>query len=335
MMKRVTESFVIDLNPESLYSEMSNHLFYLINRSIFYTEPKEMFFGEVEEKYPFPYEIAKVATAAIGEKINRQIDSTEIDYLTLYFEMALRGSTIKKKLNVAVISNTGLGTIRLIRRQIDSVVGEGTSFTQFTEENYMDEDLSDYFVIFTTIPLKNAPKGVPVIRISNILSEQWLSNELEKVINTNPHLINETLYGMRSLNEEKDYLENLEILMEPMEKEGIITEEFKKRIIKREEKQKTIFDNGIAFPHEINPNSEKISLMLGVFTEDYIVDYQEVKAIFLLAVPDNLTLKSENKILELYDLIFRLANDNTFKKDIAAINNRSEAVEYLEDRRLL
>lgn len=334
MMERINESFVIDLNEETLYSEMSNHLFYLINRSIFYTAPKEMFFGEVEEKYPFPFEIAKVAASSIGKKINRQIHSIEIDYLTLYFEMALRGSALQRDLNVAIISNTGRGTARLIRRQIDSVVGEGTKFTQFTEEDYSNADLTDYFVIFTTVPLKNPPKGVPIIRISNILSEQWLSNELEKVITTNPNLIKETLNDIYPLDVEKNYHENIIGMMDKLHNDGLIDREFKSRIIRREEKQKTIYGNGIAFPHEVNPDSHHIILALGVFMEEYEANNEEVKIVFLLAVPENLTMNNEAKLLELYDLIFRLANDINFKKDLSSITSRIEVIEYLEDRRL-
>lgn len=334
MIDWVEESFVIDLNKEYLYSEMSNHLFYLINRSIFYTPPKEMFFGEIEKKYPFSFEIAKVAATSIGNEINRTVDSTEVDYLTLYFEMALRSSTMQKKLNVAVISNSGHSTASLIRRQIDSVVGEGTNFTEFTEENYLEADLTKFFVIFTTIPIQDSPKAVPVIRLSNILNEQWLINELEKVISTNPNLINSVLHDVYTLDGANDYQTNMKNMMNKMQEDGLIGQKFINRISKREEKQKTIFNNKIAFPHEINPDSQDIVLTLGVFDEEYKVENKFIRVIFLLAVPEDLTANNESKLLELYDLIFRLAKDINFTKDFSSITNRTEVIEYLESRRL-
>lgn len=334
MVQNIESSFVIDLNWKKLYTEISNHLFYLLNRAVFYISPKEMFFGEVEEKYPFSYQIATVAAEAVGNKINRSIDSIEIDYLTLYFEMGLRSRSSQTSLNVAIISNTGHGTVNLIQKQIDSVLGEGTSFTRFTEVNYLEADLSNFFVIFTTIPLKNPPSSVPVIRISNILSEQWLSKELEKVISTNPNLINQVLDEIYLLDETKDYLSNLGAMMKSMQEKGLIGDTFKNRIIKREEKQTTIFNNGVAFPHEVNPEMGQIILSIGIFNERYEVENREIKVVFLLAVPEKLTPDNELKLLELYDLIFRLASDSSFKKEMSFIHNRSEFIEYLEDRRL-
>ena len=44
---------------------------------------------------------------------------------------------------------------------------------------------NDFFVIFTTIPLQSVPDTVPIIRIANIFSDQWLSDQLQKVKTTN------------------------------------------------------------------------------------------------------------------------------------------------------
>lgn len=334
MIQSIEESFVIDLKKEYLYAEMSNHLFYLVNRAIFYISPREMFFGEVEKKYPFSFQLAKVATRAIGDKINRLVDSTEIDYLTLYFEMAFRSRSSRTNLNVAIISNTGHGTANLIQKQIESVIGESTQFTMLTEVNYLDADLSEFFVVFTTIPIQDPPNSVPIIRISNILSEQWLSNELEKVIPTNLNLIDTSLHEIYFLDENKSYLDNLAIMMTHMKEQETIDEEFIRRINVRENRNMTIFNNGIAFPHEVNPINNQIILAIGIFDDELIVDEREIKVVFLLAVPDDLTPENELQLLGLYDLVFRLASDKSFKKDLSSINNRTEFIQYLEDRRL-
>jgi len=334
MVKKVEESFVIELNRKLLYSKISNHLFHLINRSIFDVAPQEIFYGEVEKKYPFSFEIAKVSASSIESDINREIDLIEVNYLTLYFEMVLRDTWDSMNMNVAIISDAGIGATNIIQRQIDSVIGKGTQFTHFSESNYLEAELSEFFVIFTAVPLKNPPKAVPIIRISNILSDQWLSKELEKVIVTNPNLINSTLTDVYTLDHNKDYMTNLLFLIDQLQDEKLVDEEFKQRIIKREEKQLTVFDNGIAFPHEVNPGSERITLNVGIFEEEYIINHEHINMMLLLAVPDNLTESNEQKLMELYDLIFRLSNDHNFKQDISSINNRIDFIEYLENRRL-
>lgn len=334
MVESIEASFVIELDRNFLYSEMSNHLNHLINRSIFHIPPNEIFFGEVEKKYPFSFEVAKVAADSIESDINCVINSTEVDYLTLYFEMALRSKTEPANLNVAIISNAGQGAVNIIQRQIDSIIGNDTQFTHFTETSYLEADLTKYFVIFTSIPLKNTPEAVPVIRISNILSNQWLNEELEKVIATNPNLINSTLYDVYNLDDSKDYITNLLFIIDQLQQQGLVNEEFKQRIIKREKKQLTIFDNGIAFPHEVNPKSDHITFALGVFDTEYVVNDDEINLMIVVAVPENLTPDNEQKLIELYDLIFRLTGDRHFKEDIASIRSKEEFIEYLENRRL-
>lgn len=334
MVERIEDSFVIDIDRDTLFDEIANHLYHLINRTIFHVRPREMFFGEVEEEYPFSYEVAKVAVSSIENDIHHRIDSTEIDFLTLYFEMALRDTKSSRSLNIAIISNSGLGTTNIIRRQIESVVGMGTRFTHFTEVEYLEEDLTDFFVVFTSIPIENPPVGVPIIRLSNILSDQWLSEELGKVISTNPKLIQSTLYDVYKLNSNKNYIDNVLFLVEELERAELVNKEFKQRIIDREKTQLTVFDNGIAFPHEVNPESDQIFMAVGIFNEDYRINDKEINLIILLAVPENLIESNEQNLIELYDLIFRLANDYPFREDIRSIESKTDFIEYIENRRL-
>lgn len=334
MLDRIRQAFMLDINREFLYSEMSIHLLYLINRSIYHVKPNEMFFGELERKYPFSYEVAKVAAQSISSDIKRKIYTAEIDYLTLYFEMTLRRTKQELSLNVAIISNTGHGTANIIRRQIERIVGDDTNFTQFSEDNYHEADLTQFFVIFTTIPLQEVPEAVPIIRIANIFSDQWLSDQLQKVKATNTKLIDSMLFDLYHLDTQQDYLWNLNVMIEGLQQEGIVDEAFKDRIIQREQNQATTFDNGIAFPHAINSQSQQITLTIGVCSQDYLVENERVNLIILLAVPEQLTKENETKLFELYDIIFRMANESNFKEDLYEMFEKSDFIEYIEKRRL-
>ena len=334
MLDRIQQSFMVDIDRQFLYTEMSIHLLYLINRSVFRIKPNEMFFGEIEKKYPFSYEIAKVAASSIEKDIDRHIYLTEVDYLTLYFEMTLRRTTHRQSLNVAIISNTGHGTANIIRRQIERVVGDGTKFTQFSEDNYLNADLTQFFVIFTTIPLQQTPDAVPVIRIANIFSDQWLNEQLQKVKATNSKLINSMLFELYHLDPVQDYITKLLFMIEELQSVGLVDEEFKERILQREGKQATVFDNGIAFPHAINTKSDKITLILGVCGPDYQVNGEDVNLIILLAVPKVLSDENETKLFELYDVIFRMATEVNFKEEICQLEDKAAFIDYIENRRL-
>lgn len=248
--------------------------------------------------------------------------------------MTLRRTKQELSLNVAIISNTGHGTANIIRRQIERIVGDDTNFTQFSEDNYHEADLTQFFVIFTTIPLQEVPEAVPIIRIANIFSDQWLSDQLQKVKATNTKLIDSMLFDLYHLDTQQDYLWNLNVMIEGLQQEGIVDEAFKDRIIQREQNQATTFDNGIAFPHAINSQSQQITLTIGVCSQDYLVENERVNLIILLAVPEQLTKENETKLFELYDIIFRMANESNFKEDLYEMFEKSDFIEYIEKRRL-
>lgn len=248
--------------------------------------------------------------------------------------MTLRRTKKDLSLNVAIISNTGHGTANIIRNQIERIVGDDTNFTQFSEDSYLHADLNDFFVVFTTIPLQSVPDTVPIIRIANIFSDQWLSDQLQKVKATNTKLIDSMLFELYHLDTNFDYLWNLNFMIDELLEGEIVDNQFKKRILDREANQATIFDNGIAFPHAINKKSPNITLTIGVCSNNYVVNEEVVNLIILLAVPESLTSDNETKLFELYDIIFRMANESNFKQDIYKMFEKSDFIEYIEKRRL-
>lgn len=90
MMMRIRRLDLIDLDESCLYQEMKQHLSLLINRVIFRYRLTDLFYGEIEKKYPFSYQIASECIQALEAILQHKISKVEISYLTLYLELAFR-----------------------------------------------------------------------------------------------------------------------------------------------------------------------------------------------------------------------------------------------------
>ncbi|MGT2910138.1 BglG family transcription antiterminator [Streptococcus cameli] len=335
MVHRVKETLNVHFDEERLYVEMHNHLKFLVNRLIFHVQTNDIFHGEIKQKYPLAFEMAKVASRKLESYFNYQLELSEISYLALYFEMILRESEQETELQqrkIAVVCTTGRGTANMICRQLSRVLGQDIEITQYSEEQFNPEKDDDYFAIFTTIPLKLGHLKSPVIHLTNLFDDQWLQTEWQKVHRyhqKNLETIELRFMWLPKMDGYEDYLIEM---ASSLEKEGLVDQGFSQRMIDREAKQSTVFGNGIGFPHTINKMDQKTVLMLGVLEEVDQSQGQPLELIFLVAIPHQVESKMETELLELYDDIFRIASDETLKSDIRQIQTESEWMAFTKEK---
>lgn len=122
----------------------------------------------------------KLEWKKIEELVGRAASEAETSYLAVYFELMMRKDQNKEK-EIAIVCNTGKGTAALMKQQITQVLGNNINLKTYTEEEYQQTNLSNYFAVFTTVPLKNVDKKVPLIRITNLFNNEWLHSEWERV----------------------------------------------------------------------------------------------------------------------------------------------------------
>ena len=118
-------------------------------------------------------------------------------------------------------------------------------------------------------------------------------------------------------------------------KEHIVDECFLERIRQREEKHATIFDSEIGFPHAINDQTDKIVLSIGVFKRKLVTPEGNIKLIFLLGIPSELTGKNEQDLLRIYDELFSIAGNADFREEISARENLLALKEWLYQKELI
>lgn len=331
MMEEVKNNFITDLDNDELFDLLNYHLMFMLNRVIFHVELVDLFMDDIQVKYPFSYELAKVAMSVLETTLLLPINPVEISYLTLYFEMVL---TKKKELvgnrQVAIVCSSGRGTAALIKRQLREVLGPDIDLIQYSETDYLDKDMRHYMAIFSTLPLE--PKdNIPVIQITNLFDNQLLLKEWQQI--DEQVLLNHELieFSFSILDEKKSYLVNVKEMIKGLIEEGKLSATFLPLWEEREKRQTTIFDQGIGFPHTINQGGTKIVLNLGVFKQIRQEESQTVQLVFLVGIPEHVTDTVEKLLMRVYDLIFSLGQNELAKATVSQLNNRQEVLDFFSE----
>ncbi|MGT2833486.1 BglG family transcription antiterminator [Streptococcus halotolerans] len=337
MMERINDSFDLEINTEKLFRDLHTHLKFLLNRLRFYCQTSDLFQGEIKNKYPLAYQLARKAGTVLEELFQNELESSEISYLALYFEMELREANtvhLTQKRQIAVVCTTGRGTATMINHQLRRVLGNEIVIDQYSEENFKPNQAEHYSAIFTTIPLKFQHISTPVIQITNLFNDQWLRNQWEQVNQWEQKSFQSTQFQFIRLSPKEYYFDYLIEMADKLVKETPIDSTFTHKIITREKKQSTIFGNNIAFPHATH-SKQQIILMVGVLEETYITSSESVDFIFMLAIPEKSTQKIETELLALYDDIFRIANDTELKSNLKQIETDEDFSIFIQNKGVL
>ena len=335
MVQKVKETLLVTFNEESLYVEMHRHLKFLLHRLIFHVQANDIFHGDIPNKYPLAFEMAKVAGQELQQSFGYQLAISELSYLALYFEMALREEESEKQLRtrkIAVVCTTGRGTANMICRQLRRVLGQEISISQYSEEEFNPLEDDDYFAIFTTIPLKLTGLKSPVVHLTNLFDDQWLQDEWKRVNRYHQKNLETITLKFIRLSDEASYQAYLEKMVASLEKEGLVDSQFLNRTLDRELQQSTIFGNGIGFPHTINQKEGQTILMLAVLDPIHQEGAEQVEFIFLVAIPQQVEGQMEAELLELYDDIFRIASDASLKGDLKKVMTEAEFLAFTRSK---
>ncbi len=335
MVQRVKETLLVTFNEESLYVEMHRHLKFLLHRLIFHVQANDIFHGDIPNKYPLAFEMAKVAGQELQRSFGYQLAISELSYLALYFEMALREEESENQLRtqkIAVVCTTGRGTANMICRQLKRVLGQEISISQYSEEEFNPLEDDDYFAIFTTIPLKLTGLKSPVVHLTNLFDDQWLQDEWKRVNRYHQKNLETITLKFIRLSDEASYQAYLEKMVASLEKEGLVDGQFLNRTVERELQQSTIFGNGIGFPHTINQKEGQTILMLAVLDPIHQEGAEQVEFIFLVAIPQQVEGQMEAELLELYDDIFRISSDSSLKGDLKKVMTEAEFLAFTRSK---
>mgnify|MGYP003616116997 CR=1 FL=1 len=322
----IDEEYPIQMNQTTLFEAFKFHVTFLLNRTRFQYQEKNIFFKSIQNRYPFAYQLAEIAKESIKKVTGLVISDIELNTLAIYFELSLSKVRIDSTKKVALIANVGTAAKQMLYLQIRAILGEDIVITELTEEA-ANQDFSEFMVVFTTVPLKAISSNVMEIQVANLLDDDFITTRLRTLKNS--ILLDKSKVRMTMTHLNQTYSENLIQMMGDLEQQGKVDSQFAERILARNQTASTIFENTFAFPHTINVGSSDIVLSIGLAPKD------EISLIFMLAVPENLLPNWESDLVKVYDMIFEIVGKPELQYEILKMENLEQLQGLLKRKGLI
>lgn len=132
MISEVERQFLIKIDQPLFLEKISTHLITMLNRIIFHVKPSDIFIGEIETSFPVASKMAKVALNNIANMMQTTIETAELGYLTVHFELLLQERHQQSYHHVTIVSNGSLAIQTMIKQRIADIVGSKTQITTLT-----------------------------------------------------------------------------------------------------------------------------------------------------------------------------------------------------------
>lgn len=321
MFRQIRLEMDIKIQSPEFIEEFLYHLMFMVNRLRFHVQLKNPMLDELKEKYPLAWQIAGVAARVVHTVYGLEVTEDERGYLASYFGVFLEESGMKKNrpFQVAVVTGTGRITARLVAAQLKKVLDSSVELTLFADERVSSEILDVYDIVFTTVKLP-CECGRPVIRIHEIFNEQELRHKIEKTRYWNqvdvPILDNNWFVMVGLLDESRffildtseSYEEAVTRMASSLADDGQVDEGFLERLHDRERRGTMVFDHAVAIPHTVQYAAERLVLAIGVFSEPIHYHDHEIRVIFLLGLPEQIS-SDDSLLIRVYDEIISITQD--------------------------
>lgn len=323
MLERIIRNTIKDINyyytikiDESMFSkDIQLHIKHLINRLIFGVTVNNNLMEDVQQRFPFAYELSCVLAENIKKEIHMDVPINELGFLSLYFSVYLEQleQQIRDIKSVAIITNQGLSASKLLATNLRKIFSNQINIEIFNEEALETEEMKQFDLIVSTIWTNRLFNKV--VYIENILDTQLLKLKIEQFLIykdvKNRKLFNQSI--LVDFIKEKDfyhidtfdnYEDVIRFLSEELIREGKVDEAFTERIIAREQMKSTVMGK-IAFPH-VSHHQSSIFMKVALLDKP-LHDYQEANIVILLATPDQ--AGNEAILIRVYEEVLAMATN--------------------------
>ena len=286
ILKGITERLSVDFcNDEDLIEGLSSHIYTTILRGNHLDiETDAYMVKSMKRQYPFGFEMAAIAADYIADMYNLSMKENDLIYLAIHFQAAIeRMKDEGEKTKIIIVCHFGAAAARIIRSKIErKLVGVKVtgmySLQEFKSLSHLDCDC-----IVTTERILKA--DFPIIYISMALSEREMRKIEEgiKEIQVNHLLELNILEAIILPIEEKDMESAIKAMVQPLQEEDFVTEEYMQSVLSREEMSSTSL-NYIALPHGNPAMVHNTRLVIGRMNQPLLWDDSKVSCAFLFAV---------------------------------------------------
>lgn len=305
----------IDIRNDEIFKDfLYNHIDSLYKKIHLGIENHDTNNLEIKIKYPYAFELAKIAKRTIENNLSIKISDHEISNIAIHIVGALqRASYIDKKrvFNTIIVCTSGIGTSMLIKSKLENIFKEKLKIVKVIPAYlapYINALDIDFIISTVEVDIEN----IPVINISPFLNDKEVK-KIEKYMET------ENIYediNIQSLFEKELFFENIdlntkeeviEFMGDKLFKRGYIDKEMKSAFLYREKIATTEIGNMVAIPHGSGGYIYSNKIAVGILKNPIKWEIGDVRLVIMLSIDSDKILDYEDLFLNLYKRVDSIA----------------------------
>ena len=315
----------IDIINDYIFEEcLYNHINNLYKRLQLGINQQDLGISDIKIKYPFAFELAKIARKTIEKSLDIEISEDEVSNIALHVGGALERaskSSDKKILKTIIVCTSGIGTSMLIKSKLENIFKENLEILKIIPSYLVDYiNAIDVDFVISTVPLDI--DKIPVINVSPMLSDKEIKM-IERYIETGKvymdlqidNLLQSNLFFTDiDLNNKEDIIN---YMSDKLIEYNYIDEKMKKSYLEREEIATTEIGNMVAIPHGASGTIYENKIAVGILKNPIHWEIDKVRLVIMLAIDKDKILDYEELFLNIYKRV------DSISKVISICENKS------------
>ncbi len=334
--ENINETFNLDFSEdEDFKNGLHLHIQSLLNRVRNKVIIPNAHLQEVKRSYPMIFEMGLHIGQLIGDLFAFEISESEAGFIALHIGAAYDRLSQKHKYKVMLISPNNQSLSKLTKGKIQNMFKDRIEITQIAEYLIEEEVLSsDLDLIITVLNLEHK-LDIPTIHIS-----MFVSHEDESKIFAALNDLDKRRFSMEfstqfsTLVDNRFFITSLDLetpeavirhLSELLEKENIVSPDFKDSVLERESMSSTSFAYSLAIPHPLKLESDHSKIAIAILNKPIKWGSYYVKLVMMPAI----TEEDSSKMWLFFDWLSETITNTEKMTKLMESKNRNEFVHWM------
>ena len=305
----------INLSHDKVFEEcLFNHISNLYKRADLGINQYEMTAGEIKLKYPFPFELGKIAKKTIEKNLNMEISEDEVENIALHIGGALERidkRDEKKVYKTIIVCTSGVGTSMLIKSKLENIFKGKLEIIKVIPSYLIDYiNVLDIDFVISTVELNL--ENINVIKVSPMLTDKEIKL-IEKYIETENVYIDLDIQNLFSSElffkdiKAETRSQVIDIMSKKLVEKGYIDDTMRQSYFERETIATTEIGNMVAIPHGAKGEVYENKVAIGILKEPISWEVGKVRLVIMLALDKEKILDYEEVFSKIYKRVDSIA----------------------------
>lgn len=305
----------INLSHDKVFEEcLFNHICNLYKRADLGINQYEITDGEIKLKYPFAFELGKIAKKTIEKNLNMEISEDEVENIALHIGGALERidkRDEKKVYKTIIVCTSGVGTSMLIKSKLENIFKGKLEIIKVIPSYLIDYvNVLDIDFVISTVEVNL--ENINVIKVSPMLTDKEIKL-IEKYIETENVYIDLDIQNLFSSElffkdiKAETRSQVIDIMSKKLVEKGYIDDTMRQSYFERETIATTEIGNMVAIPHGANGEVYENKVAIGILKEPISWEVGKVRLIIMLALDKEKILDYEDVFSKIYKRVDSIA----------------------------